>query len=61
MSSNNCNWNVDPAKTEKIKVQTKSVNIFKLKSKKKVKKNQLTSGNRVWYLECGDQIRQLSN
>ena len=43
---------MDLAKTEKIKMQTKSVNISKLKKKKtKSKENQLTSGTRVWYLE----------
>ena len=44
---------MDLAKIEKIKMQAKSVNISKLKKiKTKKKENQLTSGNRVWYLEC---------
>ena len=39
VSPNNYNWYVDLAKTEKIKMQTKSVNISKLKKKKqRVKK-----------------------
>ena len=44
---------MDLAKTEKIKMQTKSVNISKFKKKEKTKRkeNQLTSGTRVWYLE----------